>query len=67
MERSRVDPIPMPTGAERARSVMRVTTARRRLERVRERRARTRGRAWVNGSEVGGEDGRFGHLERSHD
>jgi hypothetical protein len=29
--------------------------------------SRTRGRAWVNGREVGGPDARFAHLGRSHD
>jgi hypothetical protein len=48
----------------------------RRLNRVREARARLaspgsdsreRGRAWINGREVGGADGRFAHLAHSHD
>ena len=26
-----------------------------------------RGRAWINGSEVGGTDPRFAHLDRSYD
>jgi hypothetical protein len=35
------------------------TEARRRLERL--------GRAWVNGREVGGADGRYAHLAHSYD
>jgi hypothetical protein len=27
----------------------------------------SRGRAWINGSEVGGTDPRFAHLDRSYD
>jgi hypothetical protein len=29
--------------------------------------SRTRGRAWINGREVGGASDRFAHLGRSHD
>jgi hypothetical protein len=31
------------------------------------RRARSGGRAWINGREVGGVDARFAHLSRSYD
>lgn len=41
--------------------VLRAIAARRRLA------AESRGRAWINGREVGGVDPRFAHLSRSHD
>jgi hypothetical protein len=39
----------------------RVIDARRALQ------PRSRGRAWINGREVGGADHRFAHIERSYD
>ena len=39
------------------------SAARRRLDED----ARPRGRAWINGREVGGASARFDHLARSHD
>lgn len=45
------------TGARLIRAI----DARRRLS------AESRGRAWINGREVGGVDPRFAHLARSHD
>jgi hypothetical protein len=45
------------------RELLSVVAARQRLETD----SRGRGRAWVNGREVGGEDSRFVHLSRSHD
>jgi hypothetical protein len=50
----------------RERRVERAVAARRRLDRGRERRSGG-GRAWVNGSELGGVDPRFAHLAQSFD
>jgi hypothetical protein len=52
--------VPLPT--DRARRLRLVTAARQRL--VAE---RGRGRAWINGREVGGTDQRFAHLARTYD
>lgn len=52
-----------PTDRERARHLTLATAARRRLDRD----SRTRGRAWINGREVGEADTRFAHLGRSYD
>jgi hypothetical protein len=52
-------------GERRGRRVERAVAARRRLDRARER--RRGGRAWVNGSELGGVDPRFAHLAQSFD
>ena len=48
---------------ERRRGLTLATAARRRLDDL----AAPRGRAWINGREVGGASERFGHLGRSHD
>jgi hypothetical protein len=61
METRRASQPPPP--ADRRRALALVTNARRR--RVED--SRTRGRAWINGREVGGADARFAHLGRSHD
>jgi hypothetical protein len=45
----------------------RVMDARRRLQDVQPERSRGRGRAWINGVEVGGSDRRFSHLSVFHD
>lgn len=45
----------------------RAMDARRRLEYVEPERPRGRGRAWINGVEVGGSDRRFAHLSTFHD
>ena len=42
--------------------MLRAIAAKRRLEE-----SATRGRAWINGREVGGADQRYAHLARSHD
>jgi hypothetical protein len=52
--------IAMPAGIRREHRLPRVIDAARGL-------APTRGRAWINGREVGGTDKRFAHLSRSHD
>lgn len=54
---------PPPTERDRARHLALATVARRRLDE----RSLPRGRAWINGREVGGADARFAHLGRSHD
>jgi hypothetical protein len=54
--------VPLPTGTDRRRRVLHAMAARRRLDEP----AR-RGRAWINGREVGGADPRWSHLGRSHD
>jgi hypothetical protein len=48
------------SGSRRQRDTTRLIEARRRL-------SRSRGRAWINGREVGGPDPRYSHLSRSHD
>jgi hypothetical protein len=53
--------IALPAGPRRRHiHLPRVIEASRRL-------AAPRGRAWINGREVGGTDKRFAHLSRSHD
>jgi len=52
-----------PNQQDRRRSLALVTAARRRLDEE----PRQRGRAWINGREVGGASARFDHLSRSHD
>ena len=54
-----------PTARERGRRrpLVLAGDARRRLDR----RPRSRGRAWINGREVGGAADRFAHLGHSHD
>lgn len=48
--------------------IERVMDARRRLQDVEPERSRPRGRAWINGVEVGGgDDRRFAHLSVFHD
>ena len=62
---SRMEPtpvVPLPTGRAREQRVLRAVAARRRLGNE-----APRGRAWINGREVGGEDPRYAHLYRSHD
>lgn len=49
---------------DRRRTLALVTEARRRLDYGP---ARERGRAWINGREVGGVTARFEHLGRSYD
>ena len=56
-------PTKRPTDRDRARHLRLATAARRRLDQE----SRTRGRAWINGREVGGSDARFAHLGRSYD
>jgi hypothetical protein len=69
-------PYPSPTGSGtiRAMSPRRITDRRAsgsRLMRAIDARRRLamegRGRAWINGREVGGADPRFAHLSRSYD
>jgi hypothetical protein len=50
---------PLPVGAQRVERLARME--------LRRRRGRFRGRAWINGREVGGPDARFAHLGRSYD
>jgi hypothetical protein len=50
----------LPRGRVRDQRVPRAIAARRRLE-------GRRGRAWINGREVGGVDPRFAHLAGSYD
>jgi hypothetical protein len=45
------------------RRMLRAIAARRRVEPT----PPPRGRAWINGREVGGQDPRFAHLSRAHD
>ena len=52
-----------PSNPDRRRTLALATAARRRLDRD----ARPRGRAWINGREVGGAIARFDHLGRSYD
>jgi hypothetical protein len=52
--------IALPAGIRRERRLPGVIEASRRL-------TAARGRAWINGREVGGTDKRFAHLSRSHD
>lgn len=53
-----------PSVRDRRRSLTQATAARRRLDEY----ARpARGRAWINGAEVGGASARFEHLGRSYD
>ena len=52
-----------PSERDRGRKLSLATAARRRLDND----ARPRGRAWINGREVGAEDARFDHLSRSYD
>jgi hypothetical protein len=54
--------VALPTGTDRTRRVMQAIAARRRLGAP-----APRGRAWINGREVGGPDPRWSHLGRSHD
>jgi hypothetical protein len=54
--------VQLPTGATRNLRMLRAIAAKRRLEE-----SATRGRAWINGREVGGADQRYAHLARSHD
>lgn len=51
-----------PSDRQRRRTLALATDARRRLTGD-----RTRGRAWINGREVGGGDARYAHLGRSYD
>jgi hypothetical protein len=51
----------LPSGAARRRQLLRLVEVRRELE------SRGRGRAWINGREVGGADPRYEHLRRTHD
>jgi hypothetical protein len=55
--------VPLPTGTERTRRVLMAMAARRKISGE----PRFRGRAWINGREVGGVDPRYAHLSRSHD
>ena len=50
--------ISMPQGAARRRRLAQTVEARRKL---------ARGRAWINGREIGGTDPRWAHLSVSHD
>lgn len=52
--------VSMSTARARHPRMPRVIEARRRLE-------RPRGRVWVNGRELGGQDPRYAHLGRVHD
>lgn len=54
--------VPFPTPTDRSRRLTRAISARRRLGSP-----APRGRAWVNGREVGGVDPRFAHLGRTYD
>lgn len=47
--------------------IERVMDARRRLQDVEQEPSRGRGRAWINGVEVGEDVGRFSHLSTFHD
>ena len=53
----------------RENRISRVMDARRRLADVQQEQGpeRARGRAWINGLEVGGTDRRFAHLHTFHD
>jgi hypothetical protein len=51
---------PIPHGARRVERLARRAVQRRDAE-------PSRGRAWINGREVGGPDPRFAHLARSYD
>jgi hypothetical protein len=53
--------IDLSSALRRDRRLPRIAEARRRLA------PRRPGRAWINGTEVGGSDKRFAHIERSHD
>jgi hypothetical protein len=53
------------TTSDGGRVLDRVREARDRLESPE--RSQIRGRAWINGREVGGSDLRFAHLARSYD
>lgn len=55
----------IPTGRRRERRLERAIEARRRLASADV--PRPAGRAWINGQEVGGADGRFAHLSASYD
>lgn len=58
----------LPSGRDRDRRVARLSEARGRTRVAFERIASDRrGRAWINGREVGGSDARYAHLSRSHD
>jgi hypothetical protein len=61
--------IPLQTARERSRRVSRAVEARRQLTDPRDRRVERRvaGRAWVNGSELGGVRSAFAHLVESYD
>lgn len=59
------DVVQMPTGAERGRRLEMAIAARRRLADGAP--APGRGRAWINGREVGGTNPRYAHLHRTHD
>jgi hypothetical protein len=51
---------PLPRGTHRAERLAQRSPRRRRAR-------ASRGRAWINGREVGGADPRFAHLARSYD
>lgn len=59
--------IPIEGARERGRRVARAVDARRRLDNRPRDRQRTRGRAWLNGIELGAPSGAFAHLARSYD
>jgi hypothetical protein len=61
MTRMRGTVISLPRGSARDQRLARAIETRRALDR------RSGGRAWINGREVGGPDGRFAHLAASHD
>ncbi len=64
MEAADLNAVPQPEEPKRMRRrVMRAIAARKVLEAGRP----PRGRAWINGCEVGGPEPRFAHLSRSHD
>jgi len=64
METAGTNVVPLPEEPRRIRRRMLLATAaRQRLEAT----APPRGRAWLNGREVGGVDPRFAHLSRAHD
>jgi hypothetical protein len=51
----------LPSGGDRERHLARAAERERRV------RGRRRGRAWINGREVGGPDPRFAHLALTYD
>ena len=64
MEAAPENVVPLPEEPKRTRQrMLRAIAARQVLESP----APPRGRAWINGREVGGPDPRFAHLSRSHD